>query len=101
MTSRRRSVSSEDIHDMAKLLSVMVASVVDEPDYVSISVENTATEITLSIEVDDNDVGFVYGHHGVNIDAIRRVMVAAARAREIWVRVRIPQAENSRARDGR
>lgn len=91
MGSKARKIQEEDILALTRLLSTMVESIVDDGDLVTIQCGNGATEVHLSVEVAPGDVRFLNGHRGATRDALTRIMVSAAKARGVMVRLNFQQ----------
>ena len=65
---------------MKELLEYLARSLVDNPDAVSVEVEEDEDEVALILTVDESDMGRVIGRDGRIANAIRALLrVAAAR----------------------
>lgn len=65
---------------MKELLEYIARALVDNPDAVSVEVEEDADEVALILNVDESDMGRVIGRDGRIANAIRALLrVAAAR----------------------
>ncbi|HEX6129943.1 MAG TPA: KH domain-containing protein [Candidatus Limnocylindria bacterium] len=65
---------------MKELLEYLARSLVDNPDAVSVEVEEDDDEVALILTVDESDMGRVIGRDGRIANAIRALLrVAAAR----------------------
>jgi hypothetical protein len=63
-----------------ELLEYIARALVDNPDAVSVEVEEDADEVALILNVDESDMGRVIGRDGRIANAIRALLrVAAAR----------------------
>lgn len=62
----------------AEVLSYLVRNVVDDPEGVDISVDDSEDRIRLDVRVADGDMGRVIGRRGRVANAIRTVVRAAA-----------------------
>ena len=62
--------------DLKKTLEDIASSIVDHPDKVNVAYEETDDAITLTLNVDPDDM--VIGRHGRIAKAIRTLMKAAA-----------------------
>ena len=63
---------------MRELLEFIAKSMVDHPESVEISLEETDSATVLKLNVADGDMGKVIGKQGRIVKAIRTVMKAAA-----------------------
>lgn len=63
---------------MKELVNVLAKALVDNPDKVSVEVNEGPKEVTLSLSVDPSDMGRVIGKHGRIAKAMRTVVKAAA-----------------------
>lgn len=64
--------------DLKKTLEDIASSIVDHPDKVNVAYEEPDDAITLTLNVDPDDMGMVIGRHGRIAKAIRTLMKAAA-----------------------
>ncbi|MBO4321813.1 MAG: KH domain-containing protein [Clostridia bacterium] len=64
--------------DPEKLLLDICRSIVDTPDKVALTRNETEDEITFVITVDPDEMGMVIGRHGKIAKAIRTVVKAAS-----------------------
>jgi predicted RNA-binding protein YlqC (UPF0109 family) len=62
----------------AEVLGYLVRNVVDDPDGVEISVDDSDSRVRLDVRVADGDMGRVIGRRGRVANAIRTVVRAAA-----------------------
>lgn len=81
-------VASQDI-DLCRVLADMASAVVDHPESVSVTKEETEDGILLTLKVDENDMGMIIGKHGKIARALRTVMKAAAKVADKKVTVDI------------
>ena len=70
------------LHDIA-------AAIVDSPDEVSVTTEETDDAITMTLHVAPDDMGMVIGRHGRIAKAIRTVIKAASASSTKRVNVEI------------
>ncbi|MBR2371091.1 MAG: KH domain-containing protein [Clostridia bacterium] len=63
---------------MKETLSDIARSIVNNPDSVNVTVVEDSNSITLTLNVDADDMGMVIGRHGKIAKAIRTVIKAAA-----------------------
>lgn len=92
--SRTKKVSKADVEELADLLSMMVENVVDNPDAVEVVVSHAIKSVRFQFKCAESDSGQVIGVQRQTINAIERVMFAAANARQLSVDV---QFSNDRA----
>lgn len=59
-----------------KYLRKIIEPVVDYPDELSVSVAELPSSYVIEIDPAENDVGKIIGRHGVNIEAVRRLVKA-------------------------
>lgn len=64
--------------DLKETLSDIARSIVNNPDSVNVTVVEDSNSITLTLNVDADDMGMVIGRHGKIAKAIRTVIKAAA-----------------------
>ncbi len=74
---------------MKELLEFVVKSLVTNPDDVVIEEETSGDIITLSVHVNESDMGKVIGKQGKIAKAIRSLMKAAAARKNVKVNVDI------------
>ena len=65
--------------DFVTLLSGLVRPIVDNPDSVSVTGEETESGLVLTLKVAEDDVGMIIGKHGKIARALRTVVKAAAK----------------------
>lgn len=87
MSDSLRDTQNEEAQELAELLATIVMSIVDFPDGVNVSFGRGSHTITIEFETHDDDVGHVLGKGRENWAAILRLVTAAARARDLRVRV--------------
>jgi len=75
--------------DLSRILADMARAVVDHPDSVTVSEEETEDGILLTLTVNEDDMGMVIGKHGKIARALRTVMKAAAKIADKKVTVDI------------
>lgn len=63
---------------MKQLVEVLVKSLVDRPDEVAVTVQESARTVTLEVRVAPDDMGKVIGRQGRVAKAVRTVVKAAA-----------------------
>ena len=80
--------ASQDI-DLARVLADMASAVVDHPENVSVTQTENEDGILLTLTVDENDMGMIFGKHGKIARALRTVMKAAAKVADKKVTVDI------------
>lgn len=66
-----------EVMEMKELLTYIVASLVSEPDAISITESTDGDEVTFSLHVAPDDMGRVIGRHGRIAKEIRTLMKAA------------------------
>lgn len=81
-------VSYRDI-DIALVLADMARAIVDEPDEVSVIVEETEDGTVYTLKVAENDMGMIIGKHGKIARALRTVAKAAAKIADKKITVEI------------
>ena len=64
--------------ELQTTLRDIAAAIVDHPDEVAVTCEETEDSVTLTLSVAPDDMGMVIGRHGRIAKAIRVVMRAAA-----------------------
>jgi len=74
---------------MKEVLEYIVRNVVDEPDAVQVTEEETDQAVTLLLRVAPEDKGKVIGRHGRTVRAIRDVVRAAGTKAGVTTRVEI------------
>ena len=74
---------------MKELVEVIAKSLVDRPDEVSVTQEETESTITVTLKVATDDMGKVIGRQGRIAKAIRSVVKAASSREEYRVDVDI------------
>jgi predicted RNA-binding protein YlqC (UPF0109 family) len=80
---------------MGELVRVMVKSIVDEPNEVTVSVDTrNVGRVLLTVDVAPNDLGKVIGKQGRNARALRTILGAAGMA------FGVPSSLNIREGDG-
>ena len=87
MGKSNRRATDEDLVALTKLLDHMVSSIVNNPKGLAIKCERGAHAVHLVFSVSQEDAKFVVGHLGANVEAIERILHAAARTRGTQVRV--------------
>jgi hypothetical protein len=81
-------VSYRDI-DIAAVLADMARAIVDEPDEVSVTVEEAEDGTVYTLKVAENDMGMIIGKHGKIARALRTVAKAAAKIADKKITVEI------------
>jgi|P827metagenome_2_1110787.scaffolds.fasta_scaffold03748_13 hypothetical protein len=81
-------VSYRDI-DIAAVLADMARAIVDEPDAVSVTVEEADDGTVYTLKVAENDMGMIIGKHGKIARALRTVAKAAAKISDKKITVEI------------
>ena len=81
-------VSYRDI-DIAAVLADMARAIVDEPDEVSVTVEEAEDGTVYTLKVAENDMGRIIGKHGKIARALRTVAKAAAKISDKKITVEI------------
>lgn len=71
-------VPAADI-DFKTLLTDLVRPIVDTPDAVNVTEEETESGLVLTLTVAESDVGMIIGKHGKIARALRTVVKAAAK----------------------
>jgi len=64
--------------DLQEILTNVAKAIVDTPDAVKVSKEETDTAIVLTLSVAEKDMGMVIGKHGKIAKAIRTIIKAAS-----------------------
>lgn len=78
-----------DMPNLEKILRDIAAAIVDHPDDVTVTSEESGDEVTLILAVHADDMGMVIGRHGRIAKALRTIMKAAATSVEQKVTVEI------------
>jgi predicted RNA-binding protein YlqC (UPF0109 family) len=65
--------------DFIRLLGDLVRPIVDNPDAVNVTAEETESGLVLTLKVAEDDVGMIIGKHGKIARALRTVVKAAAK----------------------
>ena len=81
-------VSYRDI-DIAAVLADMARAIVDEPDEVSVTVEEAEDGTVYTLKVAENDMGMIIGKHGKIARALRTVAKGAAKIADKKITVEI------------
>ncbi len=71
------------------LLGDLVRPIVDNPDAVSVTEEETESGLVLTLNVAESDVGMIIGKHGKIARALRTIVKAAAKISDKKVSVEI------------
>ncbi len=66
------------MRQLEKLLLFLARSLVDEPEKVEVTGQETDSRVDLTLRVAPNDVGKVIGRRGRIVKSIRKVMKAAS-----------------------
>ncbi len=76
--------------DLKQILTDIAKSIVDEPDDVTVLVNENGNSVVLTLSVAPNDMGKVIGRNGRIAKAIRTVMKAAANSigKKVTVEIR-------------
>ncbi len=76
--------------DLKKILTDIAKSIVDEPDAVTVLVNENGNSVVLTLSVAPDDMGKVIGRNGRIAKAIRTVMKAAANSigKKVTVEIR-------------
>ncbi|MBQ3707111.1 MAG: KH domain-containing protein [Clostridia bacterium] len=74
---------------MAAVLADMARAIVDEPDAVSVTVEEADDGTVYTLKVAENDMGMIIGKHGKIARALRTVAKAAAKIADKKITVEI------------
>jgi predicted RNA-binding protein YlqC (UPF0109 family) len=87
-----------DDHDaIARMVVEVARALVDEPDAVSIEIEETDRETQMLLQVADDDMGHVIGRGGRVAEALRVLVREAARARDVGrINLKIVESEERR-----
>ena len=75
--------------EISRLLEDMVRAIVEHPEEVSVSENESADETVYTLKVAESDMGMVIGKHGNIARAIRTVAKAAARITDKKISVEI------------
>ena len=75
--------------DLCRVLADMARAVVDHPEKVEVTQTENEDGVTLTLIVDENDMGMVIGKHGKIARELRTVMKAAAKIADKKVTVDI------------
>lgn len=69
---------SREATEMKDLLTIIVTSLVEQPDAVRIDTQDQGNTVLLEVHVDPDDMGRVIGKQGRRARAIRSIMKAKA-----------------------
>ena len=72
-----------DASKVEEMIAAIARQLVDEPGEVSVSSREDDRELLFTLRVSEDDMGFVIGRGGRVADAIRQVVRAAARERDL------------------
>lgn len=75
--------------EISRLLEDMVRAIVEHPDEVSVTENESGEETVYTLKVAESDMGMVIGKHGNIARAIRTVAKAAARITDKKISVEI------------
>ena len=75
--------------DLSQVLADMARAIVDDPDSVSVTEEETESGTVLTLKVAEADMGMIIGKHGKIARALRTVAKAAAKIADKKVTVEI------------
>ena len=75
--------------EISRLLEDMVRAIVEHPEEVSVTENESADETAYTLKVAESDMGMVIGKHGNIARAIRTVAKAAARITDKKISVEI------------
>ncbi len=75
--------------NFSALLGDLVRPIVDNPDAVSVTEEETESGLVLTLTVAESDVGMIIGKHGKIARALRTIVKAAAKISDKKVSVEI------------
>lgn len=75
--------------EISRLLEDMVRAIVEHPEEVSVTENESADETVYTLKVAESDMGMVIGKHGNIARAIRTVAKAAARITDKKISVEI------------
>ncbi len=82
------SASYKDI-DLKEVIADMARAIVDDPDSVVVTEEETESETVLTLKVAESDMGMIIGKRGKIARAIRTVAKAAAKMTDKKISVEI------------
>ena len=75
--------------DLKQVLTDMARAIVDDPESVSVTEEETEAGTVLTLKVAEDDMGMIIGKHGKIARALRTVVKAAAKMPDRKVAVEI------------
>ena len=75
--------------DLKQVLTDMARAIVDDPEAVSVTEEETEAGTVLTLKVAEDDMGMIIGKHGKIARALRTVVKAAAKMTDRKVAVEI------------
>ncbi len=75
--------------DLKQVLTDMARAIVDDPESVSVTEEETDAGTVLTLKVAEDDMGMIIGKHGKIARALRTVVKAAAKMTDRKVAVEI------------
>lgn len=75
--------------DLKQVLTDMARAIVDDPESVSVTEEETEAGTVLTLKVAEDDMGMIIGKHGKIARALRTVVKAAAKMTDRKVAVEI------------
>ena len=88
MMDNNTSLMNKDI-DIKEVLACMARAIVDNPDSVTVTEQQTDDELTLILNVAESDMGMIIGRHGKIARALRTVTKAVAKITDKKVSVEI------------
>lgn len=91
--------TDNDVEELSDLLAMMVENVVTDFDSVKVTVSRTWSMVTLEFECGLDDVQFVIGVQRQTINAIERIMLAAAKQRGVGITMNFLTEKNRPRRD--
>ena len=77
------------VEELITLLRDLVRPIVDTPDSVSVTADETEDSLVLTLRVAEDDVGMIIGKHGKIARALRTVIKAASKSCDKKVTVEI------------
>lgn len=77
--SKRAQFDDRDGQHLADMIELIIRSLVEEPEAVTVKISYKAAELCLSVVVAPDDVGKVVGRHGRTARSLRIILEAAAK----------------------
>jgi len=74
---------------MLELVHYILSQLVQDPDSLKLTTEESKKELTIFVEIPEEERGLIIGRNGVNIKAIRTLASIIARREEKMVYIKI------------